>query len=96
MGQPHHGAQELIDAFLGRKPAEVEQVAFIGGELFVVGQSLEVGQDFDASGGKTAVDQLVAHEFNELPTSTSTCSTMRRITSTARVCPPEMFHSLAR
>src|SRR5208337_943294 len=61
--QPHHGAQELINAFLWRKPAEVKQVSFIGGEVFSAGQSLEVGQDFDALRRKSAGNQLVAHEF---------------------------------
>src|SRR6202011_6011584 len=34
--QAHHGAQELIDAFLWREPAEVEDVSFIGGKVFIV------------------------------------------------------------
>jgi hypothetical protein len=61
--QAHHGAQKLIDAFLRREPAEVEDVSFVSGEVFIAGQCLEVGQNFDALPRKAAADQLVAHEF---------------------------------
>ncbi len=61
--QARHGLQEFIDALLRREPSEVEQIPFIGGQPFGVRQSLEVGQDFNALRGETALDQLVAHEF---------------------------------
>jgi acyl-CoA thioesterase len=49
--------QELMDALLGGNPAEVQQVSFIGRELFIVGQHL------DALGREAAGGQLLAHEF---------------------------------
>ncbi len=61
--QLDHGAQKLIDAFLGREAAEVKQVSLIRGELFLGRKSLEVRQDFDASRWQTAGDQFIAYEF---------------------------------
>src|SRR5258706_5523832 len=61
--QAHHGAQELIDAFLWREPAEVEDVSFVGGEVFIVGQSLKVRQKLNALRKGPAVDPPIAHGF---------------------------------
>ena len=63
MWQTHHGTQEFVDAFLWREAAEVEDVSFVGGEVFIVGQSLKVRQNLDALRRKPARDELVAHEF---------------------------------
>ena len=60
---PSQCVQKLIEPFFRRETAEVKQVALVGGKLIIVWQSLKVGEDFDALGRKTAVDQLMAYEF---------------------------------
>src|SRR6266478_8143607 len=63
MGQSRHGMQKLVQAFLGGKPPEVEDVAFFGDETFFRGQSLKMRQDFNLLSGKTSADQLDTHKF---------------------------------
>src|SRR5713226_1086798 len=63
MGQSRHGMQKLVQAFLGGKPPEVEDVAFLGDETFLRGQSLKMRQHFNLLGGETSADQLGANKF---------------------------------